>query len=651
MQRRLALERQRQQQHERLEAELAYRQQVQEARQVAALRAIQNARQQAAEIEAAQARERRARQIQAQQQYFAQHQRAQEERQRQIKQREEEQRRLAHAQQAQQAARQSQAREQAFWKQFERCVATTGSIDGEQSTDLLLLPDHSACAPPTCRRTSTPATPAHSRLQAQAQAQAQARTRAQPEPKEDESISGFPVDILKMIFGPDVFVAQQTAGTQETGRQSASASQAQSQAATPKPATPVQAETKAAPSAPVNQEADKAAQDDVAQKFIDDLFGAFSHAFGLNDEDDEKEREEKKEDKPAAAQTKDEQPAQAPAAKPVEKAQTTTEEAIPETPAAPTEAPTPKTATEDDEVPVSAADLEAEKAQATADLIQAKYRQHLLRVTRLEKLEALENKLEKLDEGWTFPDKLDFLPEASHDRTSQIKVDAIADPVDSASSQSENLIVPPLAFTPTNVPYHAHAQALLGLLVAADAISSDGDEQVRNARREFVRTVEGKLGEMEVGRRRVWEKLRGKQVEEVKVGDEVKAEDHPATEEEQASIEENKPVEEDKEATYEATPIALPSQEPLPTTTTHVTEPSTEHDKPTEPTKSDESIEQATADIESTRPLEDVKAQSADDEDGDVEAGRAFSDSEDEDQKAEDEEKSKKEQVDEFVVV
>jgi hypothetical protein len=194
----------------------------------------------------------------------------------------------------------------------------------------------------------------------------------------------------------------------------------------------------------------------------------------------------------------------------------------------------------------------------------------------------------------------------------------------------------------------------LGLLVAADAISSDGDEQVRNARREFVRTVEGKLGEMEVGRRRVWEKLRGKQVEEANFGDEVKAEDHPATQEEQATTQENKPVETDKEATSEATPIALPSQEPLPTTTNDVTEPtepSTEHDKPTEPTKSDESIEQATADIESTRPLEDVKAQSADDEDGDVEAGRAFSDSEDEDQKAEDEEKGKKEQVDEFVVV
>ena len=84
------------------------------------------------------------------------------------------------------------------------------------------------------------------------------------------------------------------------------------------------------------------------------------------------------------------------------------------------------------------------------------------------------------------------------------------------------------------------------MLVAADAISSDGDEQVRNARREFVRTVEGKLGEMEVGRRRVWEKLKGKQVETDKVGDEVKAEDYPAAQEEETTFEEDKPVEEDK---------------------------------------------------------------------------------------------------------
>lgn len=531
--------------------------------------------------------------------------------------REEEQRRLAQIQ----LARQRQAREQAFWEQVERWVAQSPFVlpDVEHPTDSSSLSDLSACAP--ARRAPTSSAPAPA--QPKAQTPTPARAPAQPHAKEEGPMSGLPIDILKMIFGPDVFVAQQPSEDRE---QSAPASQATT---APKPATPAKQSTSALATASKDEETK---QVDVGQQFIDDLFGAFSHAFGLNDEDEAEEQTTK----PAVAQSKPEE--SAPAQPIVEKqaepvpAAVDTQASGSATPAAPTEAPTPKTSTEEDEVPASAADLEAEKAQATADLIQAKYRQHLLRVTRLEKLEGLENKLEKLDEGWTFPEVLDFLPESEqHD-----KPKAVADVVDSASSQSENLIVPPLAFTPTNVPYHAHAQALLGLLVAADAISSDGDEQVRSARREFVKSVEGKLGEMEVGRRRVWEKIRGGKSEVKKVDDEPKnAEDKP--EESEAEVK-----------TSEATPVAVPSPEPLPQSNT--AEPSTSTStgpESAQPTESAKPTEQATADIESSRPLEDVHAQSKDAEDeAGVDTGRAFSDSEDEDERRE-----KKEEVGEFVVV
>ncbi|KAJ9120577.1 hypothetical protein QFC22_002506 [Naganishia vaughanmartiniae] len=157
---------------------------------------------------------------------------------------------------------------------------------------------------------------------------------------------------------------------------------------------------------------------------------------------------------------------------------------------------------EDDDVPASAADLQSDKAKNAANLIQQKYRRHLARVQRLEKLEALKAKLAKLESGFTFPEHIDF-----QDPDSGLTTPSL-DPVDGASHDGDERVVPvpPLAFTHNNAPYHRHAQALLALLVAADAISSDGDPEVRKVRKEFVKEVEEQLAEMERQRSDVWKK-------------------------------------------------------------------------------------------------------------------------------------------------
>lgn len=161
----------------------------------------------------------------------------------------------------------------------------------------------------------------------------------------------------------------------------------------------------------------------------------------------------------------------------------------------------------EDDIPACAADLQDTKAARAATLIQQKYRKHHARVQRLEKLESLKAKLDKLVNGFTFPTHLDFQdPDSEH-------VTPSLDPVDGASHDGDERVtpVPPLSFTHNNAPYHAHAQALLSLLVAADAISSDGDKEVRSVRKAFVKEVEEKLAEMERQRSAVFRRQQSEQ--------------------------------------------------------------------------------------------------------------------------------------------
>jgi hypothetical protein len=137
----------------------------------------------------------------------------------------------------------------------------------------------------------------------------------------------------------------------------------------------------------------------------------------------------------------------------------------------------------------AAVDVAQQDAVDTLDDIHQRYTEHLARVERLEALDSLDDKLVNLTSAFTFPSHLDF---QDHDATSS--------PVSESSTPS----VPPLTYASTNVPYHAHAQSLLGLLVEADAVESDGDEQVRARRKEFVKRVETELDALEGMKSRVW---------------------------------------------------------------------------------------------------------------------------------------------------
>jgi len=128
----------------------------------------------------------------------------------------------------------------------------------------------------------------------------------------------------------------------------------------------------------------------------------------------------------------------------------------------------------------------------------------LLRARRLEKLENLKAKLDKVTAAFAFPKTLEFSSPSSVPSSPSI------DPVDgSAKDDADHSLrsVPSLAFTPTNHAYHAHAHALLQLLTAADSIQSDGDQEVRQARKDFVKLVESKLAEMEIKRSLVWKEM------------------------------------------------------------------------------------------------------------------------------------------------
>ncbi|KAJ9114951.1 hypothetical protein QFC20_001326 [Naganishia adeliensis] len=81
-------------------------------------------------------------------------------------------------------------------------------------------------------------------------------------------------------------------------------------------------------------------------------------------------------------------------------------------------------------------------------------------------------------------------------------------PPRTAASDDSTPFVPALTYTSTNVPYHSHAQSLLGLLVGADAVENSGDEQVRSKRKEFVRRVEVELDALERRKGEVWKAQR-----------------------------------------------------------------------------------------------------------------------------------------------
>ncbi|KAJ9112277.1 hypothetical protein QFC19_000696 [Naganishia cerealis] len=141
------------------------------------------------------------------------------------------------------------------------------------------------------------------------------------------------------------------------------------------------------------------------------------------------------------------------------------------------------TSTEEPVVEAEAQPSSEDAAGIAPDDIQQQYAQHQARVERLETLDTLQSKLERLTSSFIFPTSLDFQQQPNTDGTH---------------------VVPSLDYTSTNTPYHAHAQSLLGLLVDADGVSSDGDQEIRRRRKEFVLRVEAELDGLEREKERVW---------------------------------------------------------------------------------------------------------------------------------------------------
>lgn len=109
--------------------------------------------------------------------------------------------------------------------------------------------------------------------------------------------------------------------------------------------------------------------------------------------------------------------------------------------------------------------------------------------TSLAKLSSISEELDLVLESFTFPSTLSFGP--------------------SPLTHPEGEAVPPaLLFNKANSPYHAQANKLLQLLLAADGVTSGGNKEVRRKRKEIVRKVEKELEELEHRRDRVWEEVK-----------------------------------------------------------------------------------------------------------------------------------------------
>ncbi|WVQ94061.1 hypothetical protein IAU59_001139 [Kwoniella sp. CBS 9459] len=101
-------------------------------------------------------------------------------------------------------------------------------------------------------------------------------------------------------------------------------------------------------------------------------------------------------------------------------------------------------------------------------------------------LDSIESQLSELQSSFTFPSRLAFAHTA---------------PGESA---------PALLFNKVNSPYHAQAHALLQLLLKADSVTSNGDKEVRQRRKQVVRAVEQEIENLEKKRDGLWELVKEK---------------------------------------------------------------------------------------------------------------------------------------------
>ncbi|CUA71491.1 hypothetical protein RSOLAG22IIIB_09618 [Rhizoctonia solani] len=106
-------------------------------------------------------------------------------------------------------------------------------------------------------------------------------------------------------------------------------------------------------------------------------------------------------------------------------------------------------------------------------------------------IQSVLSSLTALQSEFTFPTRLDFQPGSSK-----------------------------LAYTSNNAPLHGYEHALTGLLTRLDAVESYGDDGVRRARKEAVKTIEQELERLDGMKAEAWKRINEPEPQVVKLSDE-----------------------------------------------------------------------------------------------------------------------------------
>ncbi|ORY92728.1 hypothetical protein BCR35DRAFT_298233 [Leucosporidium creatinivorum] len=137
-------------------------------------------------------------------------------------------------------------------------------------------------------------------------------------------------------------------------------------------------------------------------------------------------------------------------------------------------------------------------APSSADQLHQHYRTHLHRRQALSTLSSLGDSLSAQQAAFTLPSTLTFQPSPPSSTTEY------------HSTTSPATSTPKLAFQSSNAPFLAYEDFLVSLLSKIDAVSSDGDRSVKQARKALVKKVEGELKRLDEEREKAWEKEQAK---------------------------------------------------------------------------------------------------------------------------------------------
>ncbi|KAF8335783.1 uncharacterized protein EI90DRAFT_257379 [Cantharellus anzutake] len=132
------------------------------------------------------------------------------------------------------------------------------------------------------------------------------------------------------------------------------------------------------------------------------------------------------------------------------------------------------------------------EVEAAARKIQFTWRSRAARRTALSRIAALRSQYDSIRDSFALPEHPDFARSPSGSPS---------------PSPRSSISHPPLLYTKTNAPILAHEEALTRLLTKLDAVESNGDHKVRNARRALAKDVEKHSNDLELQMSLKWDEL------------------------------------------------------------------------------------------------------------------------------------------------